>query len=87
MHNDTRTTMHAAPGDLCTRAVNLDGDGVAYVEHVEGRVELTVKMRGRLNVALTLFRAKNSQRLPSIWWQNITTLIRMLWLGRVCLAI
>lgn len=63
MHHDTRTTMHAAPEadspeDVCTRAVNLDGDGVAYVEHVEGRVELTVKMRGRLNVALTLSRAE-----------------------------
>lgn len=43
-----------SPEDVATRAVNLDGDGVAYIEHVEGRVELTVKMRGRLNVALTM---------------------------------
>lgn len=39
---------------ITTRPVNLDGDGVAYIEHIEGRVEMTVKMRGRLQVALIL---------------------------------
>lgn len=39
---------------VATRAVNLDGDGVAYVEHIDGRVELTVKMRGRIQAALIL---------------------------------
>ena len=39
---------------VATRAVNLDGDGVAYVEHIDGRVELTVKMRGRIQTALIL---------------------------------
>lgn len=60
MHNDNSAAVPVtdSPEDVCTRAVNLDGDGVAYVEHVEGRVELTVKMRGRLNVALTLSRAE-----------------------------
>lgn len=58
MHNDTSAPIADSPEGVRTRAVNLDGDGVAYVEHVEGRVELTVKMRGRLNVALTLSRAE-----------------------------
>lgn len=43
-----------SPQDVNTRAVNLDGDGVAYIDHVEGRVELTVKMRGRLHTSLIL---------------------------------
>ncbi len=54
MTNDTRTPRADTSGDVTTRAVNLDGDGVAYIEHIEGRVELTVKMRGRLQVALIL---------------------------------
>ena len=45
---------------VATRAVNLDGDGVAYVEHIDGRVELTVKMRGRIQAALILSPAEAS---------------------------
>lgn len=52
------TPVADSPADVTTRAVNLDGDGVAYVEHIEGRVELTVKMRGRLQVALILSPAE-----------------------------
>ena len=50
------TPVAGSPGDhaVATRAVNLDGDGVAYVEHIDGRVELTVKMRGRIQAALIL---------------------------------
>lgn len=57
MHNDTNSPAPVeadSPADVTTRAVNLDGDGVAYIDHVEGRVELTVKMRGRLHVSLIL---------------------------------
>ena len=49
-----------SPEDITTRVVNLDGDGVAYVEHIDGRVELTVKMRGRIQVALILSTAEAS---------------------------
>lgn len=48
------TPVADSPTDVTTRAVNLDGDGVAYIEHIEGRVEMVVKMRGRLQVALIL---------------------------------
>lgn len=51
---DSPEDVDERPSDVTTHAVNLDGDGVAYIEHVEDRVELTVKMRGRLNVALTM---------------------------------
>lgn len=51
---DSPEDVDERPSAVTTHAVNLDGDGVAYIEHIENRVELTVKMRGRLNVALTM---------------------------------
>lgn len=57
------TPVAGSPEDhaVATRAVNLDGDGVAYVEHIDGRVELTVKLGSRIVCGLALSPAEAEQ--------------------------
>ena len=55
MHNDTRTPAPIAdsPEDVTTRTIPLDG-GTAIVEHVEDRVELTIRLGERIVCGLAL---------------------------------
>ena len=55
MHNDTRTPAPIAdsPEDVTTRTIPLDG-GTAIVEHVEDRVELTIRLGERIICGLAL---------------------------------
>ena len=61
MHNDTRTPAPIAdsPEDVTTRTIPLDG-GTAIVEHVEDRVELTIRLHDRIVCGLALSRAEAS---------------------------
>ena len=49
----------SAPEDVTTRTVPLDG-GTAIVEHVEDRVEVTIRLGARIVAALALSRAEAS---------------------------
>lgn len=49
-----------SPEDVVTRTIPLDG-GHAIVEHVEGRVELTVKLHDRIVCGLALSPAEAEQ--------------------------
>lgn len=55
MHHDTRTPAPIAdsPEDVTTRTIPLDG-GTAIVEHVEDRVELTIRLGERIVCGLAL---------------------------------
>ena len=55
MHNDTRPPAPIAdsPEDVTTRTIPLDG-GTAIVEHVENRVELTIRLGERIVCGLAL---------------------------------
>ena len=48
-----------SPGDVATRTIPLDG-GTAIVEHVEDRVEVTIRLGARIVAALALSRAEAS---------------------------
>ena len=60
MHNDTSGHVPVAdsPEDVTTRTIPLDG-GTAIVEHVEDRVELTIRLGERIvcGIALTALEA------------------------------
>src|SRR5699024_5154086 len=48
-----------SPGDVTTRTIPIDG-GTAIVEHVEDRVEVTIRLGARIVAALALSRAEAS---------------------------
>ena len=48
-----------SPEDVTTRTIPLDG-GTAIVEHVENRVEVTIRLHDRIVCALALSRAEAS---------------------------
>ena len=48
-----------SPEDVLTRTIPLDG-GTAIVEHVEDRVEVTIRLGARIVAALALSRAEAS---------------------------
>src|SRR5699024_3857686 len=60
---DTRTPAPIAdsPEDVLTRTIPLDG-GTAIVEHVEDRVEVTIRIGARIVAALALSHAQADMR-------------------------